>query len=308
MSSDSTLRVAATYGTVPESCPHCGLQLAPVDFGTRAPLLCSACRRQVRAAIRPRMPVSRRAIASLVLAALSPAGSFVTGFLAVVFGLLALRDIRRRAGQVSGKGVAIAGMLLGAGLSVACLPCQTALLMSLLYAERGTEHVVRDTTRLQEELASWQLGPLPAGLRPIEQRTRQSPMLGTQRWLLLADTPVRNALVLAAVPYKDPMYSGQFRPVARGYVMGILRRPEYDAEPDFVSQWICQVGGKQIQVMERYFKADAEHRYVAEFQAMVERQDGHQHLLWASLVDLPGPVEQYRTQAREPVRAFLEAW
>jgi hypothetical protein len=61
------------------------------------------------------------AISSLVLGIVSFASAFVCGFLAIpvpivalVLGIVSLRGINRSQGQQSGKGMAIAGICLGA--------------------------------------------------------------------------------------------------------------------------------------------------------------------------------------------------
>ncbi|MCL6502152.1 MAG: DUF4190 domain-containing protein [Pirellulales bacterium] len=306
--------MAASYGTVPEACPHCGLPLARIELATLAPLLCPACRRQVRAAIKPHLPASGRAVASLVLAALSPVGSFITGLAAILLGLLALRDIRRRPTQVGGRGIAIGGMLTGALLSVACLPCHASILMALLLNYRGEERVVAeeavDDAKLQELLASWQLGTLPPGLKPVKYRPVEAPTTGTSRWLLLADdAPCRHVVALLATSQQDTLDPDLFRSEAEPWMRGRADWQDHlESIPDLESHWQCQVRGRAVEVTERYYKAEWEDGYVAEFQAMVVQPDGTQYLLWTALLDLPGPVEQIRAAAREPVRTFLESW
>lgn len=322
MSSETTTPKAASDGTVPEACPHCGLPLARIELATLAPLLCPACRRQVRAAIKPHLPASGRAVASLVLAALSPVGSFITGLAAILLGLLALRDIRRRPTQVGGRGIAIGGMLTGALLSVACLPCQATILMVLLEPiYRGEGRVYRgegrvvleeaaDDAKLQELLASWQLGTLPPGLKPVKYRPVEAPITGTSRWLLLADdAPCRHVVALLATSQQDSLDPNLFRSEAERWMRGRADWQDHlESMPDLESHWQCQVRGRAVEVTERYYEAGWEDAYVAEFQAMVVQPDSTQYLLWTALLDLPGSVEQIRAAAREPVRTFLESW
>lgn len=315
MSSATPTDMTASLVSVPGTCPHCGLHLAPIDPGTLAPVLCPACRLQVRSAIRPRLPPSRRALASLVLAGLSTAGGLFTGVPAIVLGALALRDIRRRPTQVGGTAIAIAGMLAGAVLSVAFLPCHAGVLFSLLAnwerlsSRKGGEDVVTDATRLQDELPSWHIGTLPSSLRPYEQRTRRLPYLGTQRWLVLADASRQTVVVLAELAEADTLGPQWYRieaqryrdrPMAHAWQQGRVAELE--------SPWHCQVRGQQVEVTERYFKVDGERRYVVEFEVMVVQPGGRRFVLWTTLVDLAGPLEPHRATVREPVRALLESW
>ena len=64
-------------------------------------------------------PTSGRAITSLVLGLLS--FSFIAAIPAVVFGHLALSEIKKSAGRIQGKGMAVAGLVLGY-LGIAMLP------------------------------------------------------------------------------------------------------------------------------------------------------------------------------------------
>jgi hypothetical protein len=65
---------------------------------------------------------SGKAVASLVLGILSLCGcTCLTGLPSIVLGILSLRDIGRAAGMLTGKGLAIAGILLGS-LGTLCWP------------------------------------------------------------------------------------------------------------------------------------------------------------------------------------------
>ena len=76
---------------------------------------------------------SGKAIASLVLGLCSFVCTFVTGIPAVILGALGLVDIERGRGRVKGKGMAIAGIVLGALGSTMIL---IALLLPAVQAAR----------------------------------------------------------------------------------------------------------------------------------------------------------------------------
>jgi hypothetical protein len=57
---------------------------------------------------------SRKAVISLILGLLSPLLCIVGGVMAILWGVLALGEIRRSGNQFRGKGFALAGIVLGA--------------------------------------------------------------------------------------------------------------------------------------------------------------------------------------------------
>jgi type IV pilus assembly protein PilA len=108
-------------------CPRCGQTIA------EGASFCASCGSQVSpAGVSPAMPgqppaagspvpaqTSGKAIASLVLGLLS--FSFLAAIPAVVFGHLALSEIKKSAGRIQGQGMAIAGLVLGY-LGIVMLP------------------------------------------------------------------------------------------------------------------------------------------------------------------------------------------
>jgi hypothetical protein len=76
-----------------------------------------------------------KAVASLVLGLLSLCFAFVAGIPAIIFGVLALGDVRRGQGRVGGQGLAIAGIILGCVGSVMTL-VNIALLLPAVTAAR----------------------------------------------------------------------------------------------------------------------------------------------------------------------------
>ena len=80
---------------------------------------------------------SGKAIASLVLGIFSFSCSFFTGLPAIIFGSLGLGDIARSRGALKGKGMAIAGIVMGAlGCSVVVIAVLIALLLPAVQAAR----------------------------------------------------------------------------------------------------------------------------------------------------------------------------
>lgn len=78
-------------------------RLAPVSFGAAFGVVCGP----LAGAVLQTVPVLRPVGAGLILAGmLSPPS-------AIVLGILAMREIRRSGGALSGRGFAIAGIVLG---------------------------------------------------------------------------------------------------------------------------------------------------------------------------------------------------
>ena len=88
--------------------------------------------------------VSRKAVASLVLGLASFLAVCLTGLLAVALGIFALVDIRQSRGRLTGKRMAIAGIVLGAILGVPYIPVWLAIglpLVQMLQPSRGVQAV-----------------------------------------------------------------------------------------------------------------------------------------------------------------------
>jgi len=102
-------------------CPKCGTE-NPDDAQ-----ICSSCSSALSTASAPPAPpvakTSGMAIASLVLAILSPFTCLVTAIPAIVFGIVGLCKINKSAGQLKGQGLAIAGI---------CIPAVSVPLIALL--------------------------------------------------------------------------------------------------------------------------------------------------------------------------------
>src|SRR5688572_15209934 len=68
------------------------------------------------------------AIASLVLAILGFCTGGLTGLIGLILGITAVIGINKSQGRISGSGLAIAGIVVGA-LSMLCLPLQIAMFL-----------------------------------------------------------------------------------------------------------------------------------------------------------------------------------
>jgi uncharacterized paraquat-inducible protein A len=115
-------------GNSTTSCPHCAALLATnaVDDGTT--LLCAACGEPFL--LRPSTrKTSRKAVASLVLGILSILFWCLAGIPAIVLGILALVEIRRDAGRLKGRELALAGIILSCVLGIVCIPVIPALIL-----------------------------------------------------------------------------------------------------------------------------------------------------------------------------------
>jgi Domain of unknown function (DUF4190) len=88
----------------------------------------------------PRVPeprgTSRKAVVSLALGLASFLLWIFTGLPAVVLGLLALREIYRSSGQLTGKGKAIGGIVSGGVSTLVITPAAIALLVPYVQAYR----------------------------------------------------------------------------------------------------------------------------------------------------------------------------
>ena len=88
---------------------------------------------------RPQSTTSGKAITSLVLGLLSLFGACLTGIPGLIFGIVGLGEINRSRGRVSGRGVAVCGIVfssLGIAWSAMLLLLLPALLLPAIQAAR----------------------------------------------------------------------------------------------------------------------------------------------------------------------------
>ena len=118
-------------------CPHCGSELATEGLPADATLVCAGC---MKIALVPQAKdlrrVSRLAIASLALAALTPFLSCLAGLPALLLGIAALVDLRKQEEQLKGRGLAIAGIALAVIGSLICTPIVIAIVLPAVQSVR----------------------------------------------------------------------------------------------------------------------------------------------------------------------------
>ena len=104
------------------ACPKCGVLLPTGGLASGVAVQCARCGNQfiLGSNALVEQATSGKAVASLVLG-LIPV-PVVTGVMAVILGIWALFDIRRRPGELKGNGLAVSGIVLGCVCSLVCTP------------------------------------------------------------------------------------------------------------------------------------------------------------------------------------------
>jgi hypothetical protein len=167
----------------------CGARLEIDDKFAGQPISCPDCQRALTAPPAARAPLrtSGFAVASFVLA-LVGAFTVVGTMLAVVLGALALMDIKRRRDRVTGRGYAVAGVVLGVvltGLSLFAYASVELFGLDRLMREpqwagkltyRGTEEIRRAGYAITPPSDKWGLytDPRPG---PVDLQVRENLLL-----------------------------------------------------------------------------------------------------------------------------------
>lgn len=111
-----------------------------------------------------------KAVVALVLGLLSFCVSIFAGIPAVIFGILSLGDIRKSGGHLGGKGLAIAGIVLGVVGTIYVIPYYLAIYDIFCMIER-TKHKVAwgDTETIEKAVMAYKMdtGFFPDGLQTL---------------------------------------------------------------------------------------------------------------------------------------------
>ncbi len=111
-------------------CPRCNAVLVTEGLRPDQPIICPDCGATSvlrRAGFKVR--TSRLALLSLALGIASLVGVCLTGIPAVIAGILALRQIARSHGGLSGRHLAVSGIVTGAAFGILCAPFSAALIL-----------------------------------------------------------------------------------------------------------------------------------------------------------------------------------
>jgi ABC-type Na+ efflux pump permease subunit len=112
---------------------------------------------------------SGKATASLVLGLLSFGLWLIAGIPALILGVLALRDIERSRGRLTGQGRALTGVIAGGVSSLMFIPLAAVLVFILL----GSIQAARETQR--RSVASENLRQIGEAIRQYEQANPPAP-------------------------------------------------------------------------------------------------------------------------------------
>src|SRR5438105_3444553 len=119
--------------------------------------------------------VSSKALVSLLLGLSSV--SLITGVPAVLMGLAGIREINQSDGRLAGRGMAIAGMLLGAFATVVLVVCILAMILvhmretaNRLYCENNLKHVGHGINVYHEAHNEFPSGTIIPSELPPEKR------------------------------------------------------------------------------------------------------------------------------------------
>jgi hypothetical protein len=106
------------------------------------------------------------AVTSFVLGLASIIGLCLTGIPAIIFGMLALGDIRRSAGALKGHGLAVTGILMGTVCGVLCLPLIVGGTYLVMNAVQNINLSAdpQDVAKVASSIAKY---TVPEGLEPL---------------------------------------------------------------------------------------------------------------------------------------------
>ena len=121
-------------------CPHCGGALITEGLADGATIVCARCRGAFE--FRPQgdtRKISRKAVASLVLGLAAAVFSCLTAVPAIVLGVLALIDIRRREETLRGRRIALTGIAASLLLGTVAAPILLSLVLPAVQVLKGAK-------------------------------------------------------------------------------------------------------------------------------------------------------------------------
>jgi uncharacterized paraquat-inducible protein A len=147
-------------------CPNCGVILPTTGLAPGVLVQCSRCGKQFNLGDSnvSEPATSGKAVTSLVLG-LIPI-PLLTGIPAIILGIWALVDIRRRAGQLRGSGMAACGILFGSLCTLICVPLTGAVVL-LAQGLMGQFNFTDDPEQAAAIASHIAEIDVPEGLQPI---------------------------------------------------------------------------------------------------------------------------------------------
>jgi hypothetical protein len=176
------------------TCPQCHASLVTLDINPEEPLRCVECRSLFyRSGKQPQVRFSVKAILSLILALISPLGSFLTAIPAIVLGLLAVRDINRNS-QLKGMPLAVSGITFGMLFSLLC----GGFLLSVLLTLSSMDKMLDPATIMSRASSRFEF-KLPPGVGPSSVQN----LMGNEEFQFNGQKPATHIM---AIYYPDTAF------------------------------------------------------------------------------------------------------
>jgi len=285
-------------------CPYCQVELLTVGTQASDLVRCSSCGRRFTFGIgTDAVRISRLAVASLVAGISSLLLGILSGVPAVLFGLSALRRIRRSENRLRGRLLAISGIVSG---SVLGLSCSAFFVLLVLFA--SAVHTTKDQAETMEMAAKLGTFDLPSEVKAISGD--QVPMgLMVIRY---ADHRQMSKAGVLITRVHYPHWMGFTRNQAKSqvvYYQKSLRGVEIDDEEEFTRV----IDGEEVIVTRQIRRGDGKQRFRT-YLAILKGEHGVT-LNMISIEDTPeeGDVGSPRNSHKirwtdDEVRVFLQTY
>jgi len=249
-------------------CPDCEAVLVTAGLARMQTIRCAGCEATFLLGFSGQtIRTSRKAQTSLILGLSSLFCMLLSGIPAVILGMLALRDIRRRPGALMGRGFALAGIISGTvlGVGTTCFAIVAAALSTWMANsfERSTE-----PGRVREIAATMAEFDLPPGIKP-----RSAVQLIGMTAVVFVDAGEQGAdrLKIHLVHYTNWMLRDRRQVRAQlVYHKDQLRGSHTESS----HQWTCHVGGEAVQVTEEV-RSDESGPVYRNYIAVLPARDGN---------------------------------